>query len=137
MFTPTLCYQNTKENINSITFVINSNVIQEILLSIGIPPNIYGYSYISYALELILMDPDYIHAIMKEIYSGIADKYKTTPSRVERSMRHAIATTWNNGNTELIQKIFRNYIRSDKETPSNSIFLARLYYYITNMENER
>ncbi len=109
-----------------------SEIIQEILLSIGIPPNIYGYAYITYAVELLLRDSEYQHYVTKGLYVDIASKYKTTPSRVERAIRHAINVAWLHGNTDLIHHIFRNCVRPDKGVPSNSVFLARFYYYIKN-----
>lgn len=109
-----------------------SESIQEILLSIGIPPNIYGYAYITYAVELLLKDSEYQHYVTKGLYVDIARKYRTTPSRVERAIRHAISVSWLHGNADLIHHIFRNCVRPDKGVPSNSVFLARLYYYIKN-----
>ena len=109
-----------------------SKTIQETLLSIGIPPNIYGYAYITYAVELLLKDSEYQHYVTKGLYVDIAQKYRTTPSRVERAIRHAISVAWLHGNADLIHHIFRNCVRPDKGVPSNSVFLARLYYYIKN-----
>ena len=106
--------------------------IQDMLLTIGVPPNIYGYAYITYAVELLLKDSEYQHYVTKGLYVDIAKKYKTTPSRVERAIRHAISVAWLHGNTDLIHNIFRNCVRPDKGVPSNSVFLARLYYYIKN-----
>lgn len=109
-----------------------SEPIQDMLLSIGIPPNIYGYAYITYAVELLLKDSEYQHYVTKGLYVDIAKKYRTTPSRVERAIRHAISVAWLHGNADLIHHIFRNCVRPDKGVPSNSVFLARLYYYIKN-----
>lgn len=117
-------------------FRVETNQIHKVLLSIGVPPNLLGYSYIVYALELILINPDYMHAITKELYADIAEKYCSTPSRVERDIRHAIGVAFLYGNLKYIEKIFRNCIRADKGIPTNSLFLSRLYYYISNMEAE-
>ena len=111
-------------------FRIASSPIQEMLLSIGIPPNIYGYAYITYAVELLLKDSEYQHYVTKGLYVDIAKKYNTTPSRVERAIRHAINVAWLHGNAELLHRVFRNCVRPDKGVPSNSVFLARLFYYI-------
>lgn len=115
-------------------FKIESTPIHNILLSIGVPPNLLGYSYILYALQLILLQPDYMHAITKELYEDIARKYCTSPTRVERNIRTAIQTTWLYGNVEMINRLFQNSVRPDKGYPTNSMFLARLYYYISNTE---
>lgn len=115
-------------------FKVESTPIHNILLSIGVPPNLLGYSYILYALQLILFQPDYMHAITKELYEDIARKYCTSSTRVERNIRTAIQTTWLYGNVEMINRLFQNSVRPDKGYPTNSMFLARLYYYISNTE---
>ena len=84
-----------------------TNPIHELLLSIGIPPNIYGYAYTAYAIELLLMDEEYQHYITKGLYVDIATKFNTTPSRVERAIRHAINVAWLHGNINLINYIFK------------------------------
>ncbi len=118
------------DNRNTVGFRVVVSPVQEILLSIGIPPNIYGYAYITYAVELLLKNEEYQHYITKGLYVDIAHKYHTTPSRVERAIRHAISVAWLHGNIELIDYIFRSCVRADKGVPSNSVFLARLFYYI-------
>jgi len=110
--------------------------IQDMLLSIGVPPNIYGYAYITYAVELLLKDSEYQHYVTKGLYVDIAKRYNSTPSRVERAIRHAISVAWLHGNAELIHRVFRNCVRPDRGVPSNSVFLARLFYYIKDASNK-
>lgn len=108
------------------------NQLHRLILSIGVPPNVYGYSYIIRSIELILMNPDYMHYITKGLYIDVAKEFHATPARVERAIRHAINTAWDNhGNEDFISEIFRNCIRPNRKVPSNSVFLSRLYYYIT------
>lgn len=120
---------------NVITFRVETTQIHETLLCIGVPPNLLGYSYIIYAIELLLFKPEYLYAVTKELYVAIANKYYTTPSRVERAIRHAISVTWLHGDVYCIDRIFKNCVRPDKGVPTNSVFLARLYYYISNMND--
>lgn len=120
-----------------VLFNIESNSIHEILLSIGIPPNLLGYLYLVEALQLILLNPFYLSHITKGLYIDIARKYNSTPQRVERAIRHAINTAWLIGNIEYIENIFKNCVNPNKGVPTNSLFLARLYFYISNMENSK
>lgn len=107
--------------------------LHKLLLAIGVPPNIYGYSYILRCIELILSNPEYMHYITKGLYIDVAKDFHATPSRVERAIRHAINTAWiNNYDEEFMKTIFQNCIRPNKKVPSNSVFLSRLYYYIIN-----
>lgn len=102
--------------------------IHDLLLSIGIPPNIYGYSYITYAEELLLTEEH--PPVPKGLYLDIAKHYHTTPSRVERAIRHAISVAWLHGDMDTIDYIFANCVKPDKDVPTNSVFLFRLFYYI-------
>lgn len=110
------------------------NLIHELLLSIGIPPNIHGYIYLAASLELVLDNPEYLHSVTKGLYIDIAKQFHTTPANVERSMRFAITNAWRYGDKEFINGIFRNCVRADKGSPTNTVFLSRLFYYITNLE---
>lgn len=128
-------YQETNQE-NMVTFRVNTDPMHELLLRIGVPPHIYGYAYIIYAIELILFDPDLLHHVTKGLYIDIASKFNTNPSRVERAIRHAINVAWLHGDLNFITQVFRNCVRSDKGVPTNTMFLARLYYYVVNREYE-
>ncbi|MGN0370691.1 MAG: sporulation initiation factor Spo0A C-terminal domain-containing protein [Butyrivibrio sp.] len=110
-------------------YLVEDTEIHDVLLKIGIPPNLLGYTYLLYATELILSDPEYMQSITKRLYVDVAKKFKSTPSRVERNIRNAIRTGWLYGNINYINHMFRYCIAPEKESPSNSLFLSRLYYY--------
>mgnify|MGYP003291668549 CR=1 FL=1 len=104
--------------------------IQDLLLNIGTPTNLKGFRYITYAVQLILANPDTATIkIVDGLYVDVAKKYNTTASSVERGIRHAIGVTWTNGNLEYIYKLFRNSINPLKGSPTNTQFIMRLYYY--------
>ena len=110
----------------------DSKQLHKLLLSIGVPPNIYGYGYIIRSIELILRNPEYMHYITKGLYIDVAKDFHATPTRVERAIRHAINAAWiNNCDDDFMNQIFQNCIRPNRKVPSNSVFLSRLYYYIT------
>ncbi|MBO4981208.1 MAG: sporulation initiation factor Spo0A C-terminal domain-containing protein [Lachnospiraceae bacterium] len=115
-------------------FETDDNLLHDLILSIGIPPNIYGYSYIIHAMKLIMADPGYLHSVTKGLYIDIAKEFHTKPARVERAIRHAINTAWLYGDLAFIDSIFKNCVRPDKAVPSNSVFLARLYFYLKGLE---
>lgn len=93
---------------------------------IGMVVNIKGYRYIVEACSLVIQDNKYLNSISKLLYPEIAKKYETTPSRVERAIRHAIEKTWWNGNQKAIEKIFGNTVSFDKSKPTNSQFIAMM-----------
>lgn len=98
--------------------------ISNIFLSVGIPPHIKGYPYLREGVMLAVINPDIINNITKQLYPMIGDKFGTTPSKVERAIRHAIEVACNRGKIENINSILgiRAYISSEK--PTNGEFIA-------------
>ena len=99
------------------------NYISDILRRLGIPSNLNGYTYLKKAAVLAVEDPTRLTGITKVLYPEIAKKCETTPVRVERSIRHAIQTSWVNGNAKAY-KDFLNYSSSKNEKPTNSHFIS-------------
>jgi two-component system response regulator (stage 0 sporulation protein A) len=99
-----------------------TNIIREI----GIPAHIKGYQYLRDAIMMIVEEIDLLGAVTKVLYPMIAEKYSTTPSRVERAIRHAIEVAWGRGNVEMINKIFGYTINTEKGKPTNSEFMAMI-----------
>ena len=81
----------------------------EIIHEIGVPAHIKGYQYLREAIILTINDMDIINAVTKVLYPTVAKKYATTPSRVERAIRHAIEVAWDRGDLETLQKVLRVY----------------------------
>ena len=98
--------------------------ISEIFISIGIPPHIKGYSYLREGIKLTIDRPYIINSVTKELYPAIAKKFSTTPSKVERAIRHAIEVAWNRGRIDAINAIFGARIYLGAEKPTNSEFIA-------------
>lgn len=99
-----------------------TNVIHEV----GVPAHIKGYQYLREAIIMVVNDIDVINQITKQLYPEIADKYKTTPSRVERAIRHAIEVAWGRGQTETVESIFGYTVSAAKGKPTNSEFIAMI-----------
>ncbi len=91
---------------------------------LGIPAHIKGYLYLRDAIVMVVGRVDLLSKITKELYPSIADKYLTTPSRVERAIRHAIEVAWDRGNMDFIQRVFGHTISQEKGKPTNSEFIA-------------
>ena len=98
--------------------------ITQVILALGIPANIKGYQYLREGILLAMEDMEMVNYITKMLYPSIAKRYKTTPSRVERSIRHAIDVAWNRGGIVNIDKIFGYPVYFQKEKPTNSEFIA-------------
>ena len=97
-----------------------TNIIHEI----GVPAHIKGYKYLRDAIIMVVQNMEMLNAVTKELYPAIAFKNGTTPSRVERAIRHAIEVAWNRGKIETIDKLFGYTVQHDKGKPTNSEFIA-------------
>lgn len=100
--------------------------ITNIIHEIGVPAHIKGYFYIREAIYMVINNVELLSAVTKELYPTIAKKYNTTPSRVERAIRHAIEVAWNRGCVETINNLFGYTIPKDKGKPTNSEFIAMI-----------
>jgi len=93
---------------------------------IGIPAHVKGYQYIRDAILMVVEDVSLLGAVTKELYPGIAKKYDTAPSRVERGIRHAIELAWERGHTDTLKRIFGYSMNIERQKPTNSEFIALL-----------
>lgn len=98
--------------------------LTKLLHELGVPSHIKGYQYIREGIMILYNNPSIIGGITKELYPEIADKYKTTVSRVERAIRHAIEVSWNRGNLDFMDEVFGHSVDYDKAKPTNSEFLV-------------
>ena len=112
-------------------------VVEKILVELGTPAHIKGYRYTVTGLRLVVNNPDLIDAITRELYPQIATAHKTTPSRVERAVRHAIEVTWDRGDLDTLAEYFGNTISITKGKPTNSEFLAMVSNVIRRKLNIR
>jgi two-component system response regulator (stage 0 sporulation protein A) len=100
--------------------------ITNIIHEIGVPAHIKGYFYLREAIYMVIHNVELLSAVTKVLYPTIAQKFNTTPSRVERAIRHAIEVAWNRGCIETIDDLFGYTIPHDKGKPTNSEFIAMI-----------
>ncbi|RKD27868.1 two-component system, response regulator, stage 0 sporulation protein A [Caminicella sporogenes DSM 14501] len=112
-------YNNSNNKNKSIEAEI-TNIIHEI----GVPAHIKGYLYLREAIGMVVQNIEYLSAVTKELYPSIAQKFNTTPSRVERAIRHAIEVAWSRGKIDTINKLFGYTVHNGKGKPTNSEFIA-------------
>jgi two-component system response regulator (stage 0 sporulation protein A) len=103
-----------------------NSVITEILMEIGVPAHIKGYTYVRRAILATICRPEIIDRVTKELYPEIANYFSTTPTRVERAIRHGIEVAWDRGNVEVLQKFFGYTVSNIKGKPTNSEFIAMI-----------
>ena len=99
-------------------------VVTEIIHEIGVPAHIKGYQYLRNSIIMAVNDMDILNSITKQLYPSIAKQYQTTPSRVERAIRHAIEVAWSRGKIETIDELFGYSISNGRLKPTNSEFIA-------------
>ena len=102
------------------------NMVTSIIHEIGVPAHIKGYQYLREAIIIAVDDMDVINAVTKVLYPEVAKRFATTPSRVERAIRHAIEVAWDRGDLETLQKYFGYTVSNAKGKPTNSEFIAMI-----------
>ena len=99
-------------------------MVTSIIHEIGVPAHIKGYQYLREAIIIAVNDMDVINAITKVLYPQVAKTFQTTPSRVERAIRHAIEVAWDRGDLDTLQRFFGYTVSNTKGKPPNSEFIA-------------
>lgn len=97
-----------------------TNIIHEV----GVPAHIKGYQYLRDAIIMSVTDMEMLNSITKILYPTIAKQHQTTPSRVERAIRHAIEVAWSRGKMDTIEELFGYTVSGGKGKPTNSEFIA-------------
>lgn len=100
--------------------------VTDILHQIGVPAHIKGYHYLRDSIMMCIRRPETINAVTKELYPSVAEKYDTTPSRVERAIRHAIEVAWDRGDVDILNSYFGYTIHNSRGKPTNSEFIAMI-----------
>ncbi len=100
--------------------------ITEILHQIGVPAHIKGYHYLRNSIKMSIENPEIINSITKQLYPAVAQNFDSTPSRVERAIRHAIEVAWDRGDVEVLNSYFGYTIHNSRGKPTNSEFIAMI-----------
>ena len=101
-------------------------VVSQIMHQIGVPAHIRGYQYLREAIVLSVNNSEMISSVTKILYPTVAKTFKTTPSRVERAIRHAIEVAWDRGDVDVLSSYFGYTIQNDRGKPTNSEFIAMI-----------
>lgn len=112
------------ENVQTYTPQSLEEDVTEMIHEVGVPAHIKGYQYLREAIIMSVNNMDMLNSITKVLYPGIAKKYQTTPSRVERAIRHAIEVAWSRGKMDTLDDLFGYTISNGKGKPTNSEFIA-------------
>lgn len=116
-------FQATDQTVEKRDRNLDSN-ITSIIHEVGVPAHIKGYMYLRDAIAMVYRDVELLGSVTKVLYPKIAEMYDTSPSRVERAIRHAIEVAWNRGNVESLNEMFGYTISMTKAKPTNSEFIA-------------
>jgi two-component system response regulator (stage 0 sporulation protein A) len=100
--------------------------VTKIIHQIGVPAHIKGYQYLRTAILMTVNDSDIINSVTKVLYPSVAKQYRTTTSRVERAIRHAIEVAWDRGDVDTLNSYFGYTIQQGRGKPTNSEFIAMI-----------
>ncbi len=101
-------------------------MITDIIHQIGVPAHIKGYHYLREAILMSVKNAETINSVTKTLYPTVAKKHKTTSSRVERAIRHAIEVAWDRGDVDVLNSYFGYTISNGRGKPTNSEFIAMI-----------
>lgn len=101
-------------------------LVTDIIHQIGVPAHIKGYHYVRESIMLAVRTPEIINSVTKTLYPSVAKRYDTTPSRVERAIRHAIEVAWDRGDVDTLNNYFGYTIHNSRGKPTNSEFVAMI-----------
>lgn len=101
-------------------------IVTDLLHTLGIPSHIRGFQYIRDGILLMYNSVTPISYITKDIYPELSKRYDTTPSRVERAIRHAIEVSWTRGDVDLMDEIFGNSLNLNRDKPTNSEYMSTI-----------
>lgn len=100
--------------------------VTSVMHGLGIPAHIKGYQFLRTAITYTINDPDMINYVTKSLYPTVARIHGTTPSRVERAIRHAIEVAWDRGDVDTLTSYFGYTISRQRGKPTNSEFIAMI-----------
>ncbi len=100
--------------------------VTSVMHGLGIPAHIKGYQFLRTAITKTINDPDMINYVTKSLYPTVARIHGTTPSRVERAIRHAIEVAWDRGDVDTLTSYFGYTISRQRGKPTNSEFIAMI-----------
>ena len=124
---PSAMKEGDVQNVDMVQIPVQHDLekdVTDMIHEIGVPAHIKGYQYLREAIMMSVEDVEMLGSITKVLYPTIAKKYQTTPSRVERAIRHAIEVAWSRGRMETLDALFGYTINTGKGKPTNSEFIA-------------
>ena len=124
---PSAMKEGDVQNVDMLQILVQHDLekdVTDMIHEIGVPAHIKGYQYLREAIMMSVEDVEMLGSITKVLYPTIAKKYQTTPSRVERAIRHAIEVAWSRGRMETLDALFGYTINTGKGKPTNSEFIA-------------
>lgn len=103
-----------------------TRTVADLLRRTGVPAHLLGYRYLKDALQYLMSNGGDMCGMTKELYPAVARLHDTEPSRVERSIRHAIEVAWNRADITDLHRLFGATIHHSRGKPTNSEFVAML-----------
>lgn len=107
-------------------------MISDTLLDVGINPGLLGWDYLKVGVEMVYNDREYLRNMTRKLYPDIAKEVDSTTSRVERAIRHAIESAFNNMTEGTCKKYFGNVVSMNSGKVTNTTFIAVIVERIQN-----
>lgn len=99
------------------------------LRELGLAMHCNGFSYIRYGLQWLINETVWDLRVTKRLYPAIAARYGTSAANVERAIRSALLSAWQQEGYLMQQELFR-------ERPTNSEFFAVTVEYFRQVQRQ-
>lgn len=105
--------------------------IDKMIRELGHPESLLGTAYIRVGVPMYKPGM----SMTKEFYPGLAAAVGSSPSKVERCIRHSIETAWQRGSMDAQLRFFGNSIDPQRGKPTVSEYVATMARLIHEAES--
>ena len=116
----------------TVTLADPRTTVSNMLLRLGIPTKMRGYAFLREAV--LVMAHDRTQSVTKELYPTVAKRCGGNPLQVERTIRAAIHSAWDNRDESAWQQVF--HTDGPIPRPTNSAIISLLAEQLGNDDNE-
>lgn len=103
--------------------------ISSLLLKLGVSPSHQGFDYIIECVKMVDKNKELIYSVTTKLFPEVAEKFKTTPERVGRNIRHAIQNSLGYVDDSVAAEVFGS-LYSKNRGIKNSCYIGAIAEYL-------
>ena len=103
--------------------------ISSLLLKLGVSPSHQGFGYIIECVKMVDKNKELIYSVTTKLLPEVAEKFGTTPERVEKNIRHAIQKSFEYIDDSVAAEVFGS-LYSKNRGIKNSCYIGAIAEYL-------